>query len=212
MVMSEKEGTPPASRGGVHGEWLTLLEDLLGGAVHTTNNATTALSVLLALGDMDGEPLDQVMLTREFGRVQEMAAVVGTLSGRSSRSEALELRPVLDMAVDFHSLHQRHRGIACVVEQAHSLLPVRVPRSELLRLLLLMIDAAKRSCAQGASVVIRLSGDPVQLDVQVACSIEPGDDMRVFAESCGGVVRLAEGALRLELPTLLAQRQRERAS
>lgn len=211
MTPSE-EGIVPASPAGVHGEWLTLLEDLLGGTVHATNNAITALTVLLELSAMEGEVIDQPMLAREFARVQDMTATTALLCARFSKAEALELRAVLDVAIGIHAQHRHLRDIECVVRPVGILLPVRVPRSELLRLLLLMIDSAKRSRIGGTAVSINLSGDEEHLAVHVATATEPGDDMRAFAESCGGEVRQVDGMLRLVLPSLVALRRSERAT
>jgi|GEM_PF-6983632 len=206
MTVAEEQGTPLA----VHGEWLTLLEDLLAGVVHASNNAITALTVLLELTAMDdGEVFDQPLLTREFARLQSLVATTGLLSGRSTRPEALEIRVVLDVAVGIHAHHRHLCDIECIVQQRGVLLPVRVPRSELLRLLLLMIDAAKRARTRGAAVVI-LSGDSAEITLQVVSNLEPGDELRAFAESCGGGVHQVDGALRFELPSLLTLRQRAR--
>jgi hypothetical protein len=206
MTVPELERAHPS----VHGEWLTLLEDLLAGVVHASNNNITALSVLMELRAMQDEALDQPLLAREFARLQAMIAIAGTLSGRSSKTEALELRTVLDMAIGIHAQHRQLRDFECVVHESGVLLPVRVPRSELLRLLLMMIDAAKRARTHGAAV-LTLSGDPAQLSFQIASAALPGTEMHAFADACGGVLQQVGGTLRLELPSLLALRRRERA-
>ena len=211
-TQSEQAATVPGPTGGIHGEWLTLLEHLLGAVVHATNNAITALTMHCELSTASGEILDQSLLTREFARIQKMVEVTGLLSGRSSSSEALELRAVLDVAVRLHGELRHLRDVECEIRQTGPLLPVRVPRTELLRVLLLMIDAAKRSHSDETTRWIELASYADRLTVRVPSEAEPGEDMRAFAESCGGIARQREGALELELPSLAALRQRERAS
>jgi hypothetical protein len=93
-------------------------------------------------------------------------------------------------------------------------LPVRVPRWALLRLCLLMVDAAKRAgiAAHANSVTVRLSGDETIVRARIV-STEP---LRAYAMSlavlCGGVVRHAHGEVLLELPSLLEVRRREKAA
>jgi hypothetical protein len=47
------------------------------------------------------------------------------------------------------------------------------------------VKGRHRGCGGGDP----LRRDSAQLTVQVASNLEPGDELRAFAESCGGVVR-----------------------
>lgn len=195
------------------GEWTALFEELLRGLVHAMNNRVTALSAFAELAAMDGESVETAVLRQEITRLHTVSALVGVMATRGADTEALELRVVLEQALTIHSHHPRMRAAACTIAQAGLLLPVRVPRWALLRLLLLMVDAAKRAGeASGASgVEVRLAGDEGSVTVQVASAEGLALDAASLATICGGSLRHAGGSWVLELPSLPALRRRERS-
>ena len=195
------------------GAWTLLFEDLLRGLVHAINNRVTALSAFAELAALDGETLGADVLRQEIKRLQDASALVAVLSTRSDDLEALEIRAVLEVALSIHAHHPRMRSVSCIVEQDGALLPVRVPRSALLRLFLLLIDAAKRAAeaAGDGSAYVRLSGDDAVVRALAASADSVGDDARELAAACGGTLTHADGGTMLELPSLLALRKRERA-
>ena len=135
------------------GEWTQLLEDLLRGLVHAMNNRVTALSAFAELAAVDDEALEIDMLRHEIHRLHEVSSLVSVLASRNDETEALELSTVLEMALEIHSHHPRMRAVPCTLEQAGAVLPVRVPRWAMLRLALLMVDAAKCAGRDRKSVV-----------------------------------------------------------
>jgi hypothetical protein len=195
------------------GEWTALFEELLRGLVHAMNNRVTALSAFAELAAMDGESVETAVLRQEITRLHMVTALVGVMATRGTDTEALELRGVLEQALTIHSHHPRMRAAACTIAQTGLMLPVRVPRWALLRLLLLMVDTAKRAgeTAGVTAVEARLAGDEATLTVQVASVEGLALDAAALATICGGTLRHAAGNWVLELPSLLALRRRERS-
>ena len=187
----------------VAGAWMLLYEDLLGGIIHSMNNAVTVLAVSLELASVDDERVDAAGLRRELTQLEELIALTATLSSRSAREEALELRAVLDTALAIHALKPATRAVKCAVRVAGVIQPVRVPRTALMRALLLMIDGAKRvDGAAAAPVPIDLSGDADRVIVRARVSGVPCRDEAAFAAACGGSLTVQDGCAVLELPSL----------
>ncbi len=200
--------TPGAS------EWLALSDDLLAGLVHALNNRVTALSVCAELaGFGDLEMVKDGVLLSEVARLQRVGALIGCLPARGV-AEALDLGPVLDDVLAIHSHHPRMRRVECTVEVGDGMQPVRAPRWALLRLLLVMVDAAK-SAAQEAgrgSLSIHLSSDAECVRLRTDARGTDGTYAVEMAAVCGGVLLRERDGLLLTLPTLLELRRRERTA
>ncbi len=194
------------------GAWTPLFEELLQGLVHAMNNRITSLSAFAELAAMDGEQIETPLLRNEVARLHAASAQVGLLAHRSPDAEALELAPQITIALDIHAHHPRMRSVACALEQEGNPLPVRVPRWALLRLLLLLIDAAKRAGDEvgGEAVPIQLSGNDVAVRVGIRTPGSPDTDVLALAATCGGTLTAADGRWLLELPSLLEVRRAER--
>ena len=185
------------------GAWMLLYEDLLGGIIHAMNNAVTVLAVSLEFASLDDARVDAAGLRRELIHLEKLIALTATLSSRSAREEALELRAVLDIALAIHALNLPTRAVTCAVEVAGVIPPVRVPRPALMRALLLMIDGAKRADgAAAAPVPIQLSGDADRVIVRAPLRGVPSDDEVAFAAACGGTLTVQDGCAVFELPSL----------
>jgi hypothetical protein len=198
---------------GSEGEWTPLLEDLLRGLVHAMNNRVTALSAFAELAALDDGVLEVDMLRNEIQRLHAVSSLVSVLASRNDELEALELSAVLEKALEIHSHHPRMRAALCTVEKAGSILPVRVPRWAVLRLVLLMVDAAKRAggVSDAATVAMWLSGNDAVVRLHFVSREPLGVDAADLARRCGGVVSYANGEAVLELPSLLELRRREKA-
>ena len=194
------------------GAWTSRFEDLLHGLVHAMNNRLTALSAFAELAAMDGEAIDEPVVRQEVTCLHQVSKLIGVLATRYSEVEALELRGVLETALTIHLHHPRTRTVSCTIEQHGLVLPVRVPRSALLRLLLLMVDLAKREGTASAdgSVVVRLSGDEQVVRADIVSAEPLGNDAENLAAQCGGVVTYDAGRCRFELPSLVELRRREK--
>ena len=211
----------PANASGAYGsvpapadEWESLSEDLLRGLVHAMNNRVTALSAFTELASMDGAALELDLLREEVVRLRAVSALIGALATHIDEIEALEIRPVLDVALQIHAHHPRTRSLPCAVEVSGLVLPVRVPRWALLRVFLLMIDAAKRAsdAARDTAVIVRLSGGESSVRAHVDSTEAPATDAANLATRCGGRIVQAREEQILELPTLLEVRRRERGA
>lgn len=193
-------------------EWLALSDDLLAGLVHALNNRVTALSVCAELAGLgDEQMLEEGLLVAEVTRLQRASALVALLPARG-HPEALEVGPVLQDAIAIHAHHPRIRAVECTVEIAGSPQPVRVPRWALLRLLLIMVDAAKGGAhdAKRSATALRLSGDAEAVRVRAATRDAGGVYAAEMAALCGGALTREEKQLVLTLPSLTALRRRER--
>jgi hypothetical protein len=119
---------------------------------------------------------------------------------------------VLGDAVALHEHHLELREVPIRSEIQSDVLPVRVERWALLRALVLLLSAARRDGADRGGVSVQVGGDSEE--VWVASRAEPrdGDDLSALAERAGGRLDLADGELRLVLPSLLQLRERERSA
>jgi C4-dicarboxylate-specific signal transduction histidine kinase len=192
-------------------QWAELSDAVLAGLVHMLNNRVTALSVCAELATMgDQEMITGGVLTNEVSRLQRASALIGLLPARPHQPEALELRPVLEDALSIHAHHPRTRLVACDVAVDGTMQPVRAPRWALLRLMLVVVDAAKEAAAGGdRGATIRLASDEQSASVRVnAPGLGPYG--AAMAELCGGQLVRDADDLVLTFPSLLLLRQRER--
>lgn len=193
-------------------QWAELSDALLAGLVHMLNNRVTALSVCAELATMgDQEMISSGVLTTEVQRLQRASALLGLLPTRPRQPEALELHPVLDDALALHAHHPRTRLVTCDVIVADAMQPLRAPRWALLRLMLVLVDAAKDAAAESArNAALRLSSDEQWARVHALTAHDGGPYGAALAALCGGAFARDGDELVLSLPTLLALRQRER--
>jgi len=202
---------PDAIPAAAAAQWAELGDAVLAGLVHMLNNRVTALSVCAELATMgDQEMITGGVLTNEVSRLQRASALIGLLPARPHRPEALELRPVLEDALAIHAHHPRTRLVACDVVVDDTMQPVRAPRWALLRLMLVVVDAAKEAAAGDArSVTIRLASDEQSASMRITAPGSGGPYGAVMAELCGGQLTRDADDLVLTLPSLRLLRQRE---
>lgn len=198
----------------VVGEWTTLSDELLQGLVHALNNRVASLSAfveLARLGDEEADPL--TVLPDELIQLHRVTGLFGLLPERGSEPEALELPLVLDDALRLHEHHPRLRAERCVVVREGTPLPVRTPRWALLRVLLMLVHAAKRDAesVQGrGGTPIRVVGGAVSVSVHVTTRAEPSPYLISLAARCGGTCAREGEELVLRLPSILELRRLER--
>ena len=195
-------------------QWAALSDALLAGLVHMLNNRVTALSVCAELATMgDEQMLSSGVLTTEVRRMQAASALIGLLPMRPHPPEALELRPVLDSALEMHAHHPRTRLVECTVEMQDAMQPVRAPRWALLRLMLVLVDVAKEAMPDSAtSARVRLWSTARDAGVRVVTPSDGGPYGAEMAALCGGMLTRDGDELVLTLPSLTTLRQRERES
>ncbi|MFL5519769.1 MAG: hypothetical protein ACJ8B6_02450 [Gemmatimonadales bacterium] len=195
-------------------EWLALSDDLLAGLVHSLNNRVTAISVCAELAGLgDEQMLAGGMLQAEVARLQRASALVALLPARG-HSEALEIGPVLQDAVAIHAHHPRMRAVECAVEIDDAPQPVRAPRWAIMRVLLMMLDAAKSGAheSQRTSAAVRLSGDAASVRVRAVTRDGGSAYAAEMAALCGGTLAREAEELVLTMPSLTELRRQERAS
>jgi hypothetical protein len=193
-------------------QWAELSDALLAGLVHMLNNRVTALSVCAELATMgDQEMISGGVLTSEMQRLQRASALLGLLPSRPHLPEALELRHVLDDALALHAHHPRTRLVSCDVSVDGAMQPVRTPRWALLRLMLVLVDAAKDAAAKDSrGATVRLSSDERSARVHVLAPGDGGPCGAAMASLCDGELARNGDELVFSLPTLQSLRQRER--
>jgi hypothetical protein len=193
-------------------QWAALSDALLAGLVHMLNNRVTALSVCAELASMgDAQMVTDGVLTTEVRRMQAAIALIGLMSSRPHQPEALELRPLLDDALAIHAHHPRTRLVECEVVAKGAMQPVRAQRWALLRLMLVLVDAAKEAATSATTrAVFRLASDEREVRLHIVTPSDGGPYAAEMAATCGGALSRSGEELVLTLPSLLALRQRER--
>jgi hypothetical protein len=212
--MTSPTPTPYPADAPVGEDWHTISEDLLRGLVHALNNRVASLSAsveLAKLGDEEEDPL--VVLPDEIAQLHRVNTLFGLLPQRKAEVESLELRAVLDDAIALHEHHPRFRGghVALTFEGAPAV--VRAPRWALVRVLVMLVHAARIEAGTGGSRVDpsgRVTVDDQTVSVQVSTREPPSADLAALAARCGGRMVWTNDALVLTLPSLRELRRRER--
>jgi hypothetical protein len=210
--MSENEESTPAKI--APGEWQSVLEELLRGVVHASNNRFTTLLSLAQLAELDGGTADDAAVMRqELSRLHEVISTIGALVGPVTQPEALDLHAMLASALALNASHSRARGAPCEVRRSGGEAIVRVPRAALLRYLLLSIHSARQANpdAPDSAPVITLQTSESHVRLTTPSAVAPGADALALTAACGGVLHADGAAWTLELPSLIALRARERA-
>ena len=195
------------------GEWQSLLEELLRGVVHASNNRFTTLLSLVQLAELDGGTAhDAAILRQELSRLHEVISTIGALVAPMAQPEALDLFAMLANAKALHATHSRARGTTCEVRRVGGEAIVRVPRAALLRYLLLAIHSAGDAMlgTPDTAPVIELDSSETRVRLTTPSITAPGADAQALAAACGGTVQADGAGWIFELPSLIALRARER--
>ena len=207
-IQSPRDDDTPAGD-----DWRTISEDLLKGLVHALNNRVAALSAfveLAKLGDEEEDPL--TVLPLEIAQLHQVNTLFGLLPQRSAEPEPLELRAVFEEALRLHEHHPRFRAepVDLTFEGAPN--AVRAPRWALMRLLVMLVHAAKREARSGRvrGAVVRVHGGDTTITVRIPTSEASSADLAMLAERCGGRLERTTDELVLTMPSLRELRRRER--
>jgi hypothetical protein len=152
-------------------------------------------------------------LPTEITQLQELTGLFALLPERRAAAEALELSAALTDAVRLHEHHLKLRGERCEVRYEGTPAPVRAPRSALVRTLVMLVHAAKRSGETpsehgGAPIIVRT--DESTVSVCVSTGANPSRDLLAEGERAGGEFAREDDMLVFRLPTLGELRRRER--
>jgi hypothetical protein len=213
--MNADAPTPPSSGSASADDWPTLSNDLLQGLVHALNNRLSALGALMELARLRDETVDPLAeLPTEIAQLQELTGLFALLPERRTEAEALELSAALADAVRLHEHHLRLRAERCEVRYEGTPPAVRAPRSALVRTLVMLVHAAKRSgdASERGGLPIIVRSDESTVSVCVSTAANPSHDLVAAGERAGGEV-VREGDLMIfRLPTLAELRRRERGA
>jgi hypothetical protein len=205
--------TPYPASSALVDDWSTISNDLLQGLIHALNNRVAALSAfmeLARLGDSSVNPLAE--LPAEITQLRGVSSLLALLPERRTDAEALELTAALDDALCLHEHHPRLRAERFEVRYEGTPLPVRAPRWALVRTLVMLVHAAKRSGERGgqdgASIVVR--SDESTASVRVSASANASPDLLAAAERTGGEISREGDMLVFQIPSLTELRRRER--
>ncbi|HEX7978247.1 MAG TPA: hypothetical protein VF461_06570 [Gemmatimonadaceae bacterium] len=195
-------------------DWPTLSNDLLQGLVHALNNRLAALGALAELARLRDEAVNPLAeLPTEVAQLQGLTGLFALLPERRTDAEALELSAVLADAVRLHEHHLRLRAERCEVRYEGTPVPVRAPRWALVRTLVMLVHAAKRSGQaaggqDGTPIVVRSDESMVSVCVRTGANASP--DLIAAGERAGGEIVREDDLLVFRLPTLMELRRRER--
>src|SRR5476649_919601 len=185
--------------------WVELSDALMRGLVHALNNRVTAVSAFLELAALGDEELTaQRVLPGELARLQQVNMLFRLLLTEELPAEAMELSSVLDDALTLHSHHSRLREVRCDVVREGTILPIRVPRWALLRLLLLLLECAKQQVGDAdgkPAAAVHIGGHEHEIELTVFADCEPSRYAAEMAALCGATLEFAAGNVTARLPT-----------
>jgi hypothetical protein len=193
------------------GEWADLSEALIRGLSHGLTNRISSIGSFVQLHGMgDTEFTVEGFLPKESGQLQELARGLRLLVIDAEPS-AVELLPLLRDAIELYSHHGRMHALRCEISiTGEPLHPIRVVRSAVLRLILIMLDMCTAEVHEsgGAEVLLAVAGSMDELLVSVAVQRTPSEYAMALAEASGSSLLAGDGRLELRIPTLVALRAR----
>jgi len=194
-------------------DWPTLSNDLLQGLVHALNNRLSALGALMELARLRDDTVDPLTeLPSEVAQLQGLTGLFALLPERRADAEALELSAALTDAVRLHEHHLRLRAERCEIRYEGTPAPVRAPRWALVRTLVMLVHAAKRSSEaerdNGAPIIVRTDESTVSVCVSTGADASP--DLLAAGARAGGEFAREDDLLIFRLPSLAELRRRER--
>jgi hypothetical protein len=196
--------------------WTELADALVRGLAHALSNRVAALMALMDLGPGDLSADESQLFPREIDRLQDINRLLKLLPADiHARVEAVLPRDVLSDAIALMSVHPRGKEIDFQLQIANDQ-PVRVERWALLRLLLIILEAARESAlARGAHRVdVSIGGDEQLVTVTALGSRfrAASDPIAELLVRTDAMFDASESALTLRLPTLVDIRRRGRAT
>jgi hypothetical protein len=202
---------PDGARHEGFGEWADLSEALIRGLSHGLTNRVSSLGSFVQLHGMgDTEFTVDGFLPKEAAQLQEMARALRLLVVDSDAS-AIEFEPLVDDAIELYSHHMRMHALRCkLTTSGDAMLPIRVVRSAMLRLLVMLLDMAAADTIEehGTLVPVTLTSTPMELALRVPSRTMPSAYAMALAEQAGASLLANDGMLELKIPTLLALRAR----
>jgi hypothetical protein len=193
------------------GEWADLSEALMRALSHGLTNRISSINSFVQLQSMgDTEFSVESFLPKETDQLQRLARGLRQLviDGESS---AIELLPLLNDAIELYGHHARMHTMRCELSvDAESMLPIRVVRSAMLRLLVILLDMAAVEVQEAgeSAVPVRVTANEQELTLYFGYTRAPSEYAMALAESSGASLSTGESGCELAIPTLLALRAR----
>ena len=193
-------------------EWVELSQSLVHGLAHAFTNRISSLSScadLMALGDSEFTP--EIFLPRELAKLGALNRVMRLLVLDDQAESAVELEPVIRDAIALQAQRGGMNLLEAGLTIAGSPLPVRVPRSTLLRLLVMLIDqgALRQHTDATGRLTVGLTCDDMTLTLELPCAGPVSPYMHAIAAECRAELDHHERGVTLRIPTLLALRGRQ---
>ncbi|MDB4917751.1 MAG: hypothetical protein JWM95_5395 [Gemmatimonadetes bacterium] len=192
-------------------DWADLSGALIHGLSHAFTNRIASLTSYMQLMKFgEGEFSADVFLPVEIQRLQDLNIAMRLLIPRDEQPSAMELAPLLREALALHSHHGSAYAQETELVVTGEALPVRIAPSDLISLLLLLIDQSSTHHRQRGET--RVVHTLVCEDLTVALHLSGAGPvtpyMTAVAAECGAQLATTAGGVSLTLPTLLALRMR----
>jgi hypothetical protein len=190
-------------------EWNGHVESVLRGMAHALNNRAAALSAVRELtGSAEDSLVIAPLLGTELERMQELVAVVRSLSAPRTGSDAFAPADAAAEAAAILRLHVEHRDHRVVID-ARGAPPVRLERWMFVRALIALGAAA--SPKEAPNVGVSGSGEWVvaRLNGEGAATLQATSYVSELAAAMGGGPLRPDEGCGFRVPTLAALRQRE---
>jgi len=204
-------------------EWLELVDQALNGLHHALNNRIGSLSALVELsqlGDLppDGSGLEN--LAAELTRLEDCNRMVRLLphDGHSGEEPLILDDALADVLAIHRYLHDVRETPVSIVPTRY-VEPVRVERWALVRVLVMLLNDAKRlgkRTSSGVRAVTESDEQWVRVEFRVGTGLAEspesggGPYAAQLAATFGGKVERKAGSVELRLPTLKARRAADR--
>jgi hypothetical protein len=219
------QATPTSAEGEAADEWLMIVDQVCHGVHHALNNRIGSLSALLELtrlGDLPPNDPAFASLSKELTRLEDCARTLRLLPRADADEEPLIMDDVIADVLAVHAFLHELRDTPFTIVPTRFVEPVRAERWALVRVLVLILNDAKRLAkANRASVHATIESDDRWVKVEFRVGPQPVGDVPTpvhapYAERLstmlGGAVSRREGAVELRLPTLKTRRAADQRS
>lgn len=215
----------PGVEGEVADEWLLIVDQVCHGVHHALNNRIGSLSALLELtrlGDLPPNDPAFASLSKELTRLEDCARTMRLLPRAAADEEPLIIDDVIADVLAVHAFLHDLRDTPFTIAPTRFVEPVRAERWALVRVLVLILNDAKRLAkAHRTSVHATIESDDRWVKVEFRVGQQPVGEIPTpvrapYAERLstmlGGAVSRREGAVELRLPTLKTRRAADHRS
>lgn len=192
-------------------DWVELSGALIHGLSHAFTNRIASLASyadLMSYGEK--EFAAEVFLPKEIGKLQSLNQAMRLLVPREEAPSAVELAPLIREAFTLYSHHGKAYAQESELVITGQELPVRIVPSDLIHLILLLVDQSSASHREDGETKVVFALNCEDMAVTLVCrgaqTITPY--MEAVASECGAALAHTVDGVAMKLPTLLALRAR----